>query len=373
MSEPIRILHFVPILQAAGIENYIMNIYRAIDKSKVQFDFVVHSKTKSVYDDEVEKLGGKIYRFTYKDDKKFFKYVHDLNVFFKKHPEYKIIHGNMQSMMPVYLMIGKLNNVPVLIAHSHNSSYEKSLKGTLLHLLSRFTRFTSNVNFACSKEAAKYLFGDRKYEFSPNAIDVDKFSFSYNSREIVRKELNIDDNTIVVGHIGRFDIQKNHSRVIDIFYEFQQKNDNSILLLIGVGKLKEEIEKKVKSMNLQSKVKFLGLRNDTYKLYSGMDIFLFPSLYEGLPVTGIEAQATGLPCVFSSVITKEVNLTGLIHYVSLNETNSKWSKEMEDSKVELNKRSQYSGKLHDSRFNIVNNAKYMENWYISQWRNNTHE
>lgn len=364
MEKPIRVLNMVPIMRAAGIENFIMNLYRHINRDIVQFDFIVHSKEEALYDKEIEALGGKIYRFTYKDDKNFIKYVKDLNHFFKEHKEYKIIHGNMQSMMPVYLWIAKKNGVPVCIGHSHNSDYEKTKKGFILHILSRFTKYISNVNFACSQEAAKYLFGKRNYEFIPNAIDVEKFQYNEDIRKQVREELDLPQDSIVIGHVGRFDLQKNHTRLIDIFYEVSKKEPKAVLCLLGEGKLEEQIKEKVQELNLQEKVKFLGVRKDTNRLYCAMDLFVLPSLYEGLPVVGIEAQTEGLSCLLSDSISKETNITGQVEYLPLDETNEVWAEKiLQMSKKKVDRKQAYQI-VKKTRFNIKENANYMQNLYV---------
>ena len=190
-NEKIRILQIVPIMRSAGIENFIMNVYRNIDTNKIQFDFLVHSVKRQEFDDEIERLGGKIYRLTYKDDKNIFKYIKDLNRFFKEHKEYKIVHGEMQSMMPLYLYIAKKNKIPVRIAHSHNSNYEKTIKGFILHLFSRFSKNFATDLWACSETAGKYMFKNMNYDIIHNAIDVEKFSYNEEIRTKLRKEKNI--------------------------------------------------------------------------------------------------------------------------------------------------------------------------------------
>lgn len=237
-NEPIRVLNFVPNMRAAGIESFIMNVYRNIDKSKIQFDFVVHNKRREFFDDEIEKLGGKIYRLTYKDDKNIFKYIKDLNDFFKDHKEYKIVHGHMQSMMPLYLYIAKKYNVQARIAHSHNGSYEKTLKGFVLHLFSRFSKYPANYYMACSEVAGKYLFGNKDFKILYNGIDIDKFKFNEDIRNKYRKDLKLEDN-FVIGHIGRFELQKNHKFILEIFNDFQKEKSSAKLLLVRRRKTKK--------------------------------------------------------------------------------------------------------------------------------------
>lgn len=315
----IRILNIVPNMRAAGIESFIMNVYRNIDKEKIQFDFLVHNEREEFFDEEIKKMGGKIYRLTYKDDKNIFKYIKDLNSFFKKHKEYKIVHGHMQSMMPLYLFLAKINGVSTRIAHSHNGDYEKTLKGFILHVFSRFSRFFSTENWACSEVAGKYLFGNRKYKVIYNGVDFDKFSFNPEYRYEMRNELNID-NKFVILHIGRFEKQKNHKFLIKILEEYKKVNKNFVALLLGEGTLEEEIFDIANKKKLEANIKFLGIRNDVQKIMNASDCFILPSLYEGLPVVGVEAQINGLPCGFSETITREVNIKNTTSFLSMENT-----------------------------------------------------
>lgn len=315
-NEKIRILNFVPNMRAAGIESFIMNVYRNIDTQKVQFDFIVHSQKREFFDDEIEKLGGKIYRLSFKDDKNIFKYIKDLNMFFKQHKEYKIVHGHMQSMMPLYLLIAKINKVPIRIAHSHNGNYEKTLKGFILHIFSKFSKKVSTINLACSEVAGKYLFNNKQYDIIYNGINTNEFQFNEENRKKIRKELNLEDK-FVIGHIGRFELQKNHEFIIDVFNEVVKKNKDARLILIGEGKLETSIKEKVELLSLEKNVLFLGLRKDVNVLYQGMDCFILPSLYEGLPVVGIEAQIAGKKCIFSNNITKELKISNNTYFEEL--------------------------------------------------------
>lgn len=326
MKEPIRILNIVPNMRAAGIETFIMNVYRNIDRSKVQFDFIVHNKDRNFYDDEIEKLGGKIYRLSFKDDKNILKYIKNLNDFFKIHKEYKIVHGHMQSMMPLYLYMAKKNGVPIRIAHSHNGSFEKTIKGFILHMFSRFSKFFSTNNWACSNVAGKYLFGKTKFMTIYNGIDTEKFKYSEKIRAQKRKELNILDENIIL-HVGRFEKQKNHRFLIDWFEQYIKQDNNAILLLVGEGTLLENLKAYVKKKKLNKKIKFLGIRNDIHELMQAADIFALPSLYEGLPVVGIEAQYSNLMCMFSNKITTELKFIENVEFLPIkHEDFRKWTK-----------------------------------------------
>lgn len=332
MEKTIRVLQIVPTMRSAGIENFVMNIYRNIDTSKVQFDFLVHSKKREVFDDEIERRGGKIYRLTYKDDKNVFKYIKDLNNFFKTHNEYKIVHGEMQSMMPLYLYIAKKYDVPIRIAHAHNSDYEKTIKGFILHLFSRYSkRYATNL-WACSKTAGKYLFKNNSFEIIHNAINVEKYAFNEDIRNKMRKQKKFE-NKYVIGHIGRFDLQKNHDFLIDIFYEFQKIEKDAVLLCIGTGNREDIIKEKVKKLGIESKVIFEGVVTNSYDYYQIMDAFLLPSIYEGLPLVGVEAQISGLVCFFSDTITNELKLSDNVFFINLKDSPKKWAELINGNRI----------------------------------------
>ena len=347
-KDVVRVLNIVPNMRAAGIETFIMNVYRNIDRDKVQFDFLVHNQKEEFFDEEIKKLGGNIYRLSFKDDKNIFKYIRDLNNFFKTHKEYKIVHGHMQSMMPLYLYISKKNKVPIRIAHSHNGNYEKTIKGIILHIFSRFSKCFSTHNFACSDVAGKYLFGKSKYEVIYNGIDIKKFQFDENTRKQVRNDMDVN-NKFVIGHIGRFELQKNHKYLINIMKELKDKN--MVLWLIGEGKFENEIKKIVKQNNLEKQVVFLGIRKDVDQLYQAMDCFVLPSLYEGLPVVGIEAQISGLNCLLSNKITQELKLSNKVKYLSINDENIKdWVSEIKT----INKNINQNRKIDETEYQIFN-------------------
>lgn len=301
----IRILHIVPNMQAGGLETFIMNVYRDIDRSKVQFDFLVHYHKKCFYDSEIEKLGGKIYRFSFREDHCFFRYIKDLNHFFKEYKEYKIIHCHMESIGFIAFLIAKKNGISVRIAHSHNTDVEKTMKGFLKKILMQPFKYVSTVRYACSRKAGQFEFKKKPFEVIPNGIHIDTFSFDEKIRKKMRKELKIEDK-YVLGHVGRFCVQKNHSFLIDTFASVHKVYKDTVLLLIGTGELEEEIKRKVKAEHLEDAVLFLGTRKDVNCLYQAMDCFVFPSLFEGLGIVLIEAQASGLPTIASSCVPDEV-------------------------------------------------------------------
>ena len=340
MEKPIRILHIVPNMQMGGLETFIMNLYRNIDRNKIQFDFLVHYKERKFFDDEIEKLGGKIYRLTLRDDNNIFKYIIELNKFYKRHPEYKIIHCHMSSIGFINFMVAKKNGIKNRIAHSHNNLTDKTLKGRIKRIMMLPYKFVSTENFACSKSAGMFLFGKKKFEVIPNAIEIEKFDYNEDIRKKIRKELKINSDTLVIGHVGRFNVQKNHIFLVEIFEQIVRKYDNSKLVLAGDGELREEIKKIVKTKNIEDKVIFLGNRKDICDIYQAFDLFVFPSLFEGLGITLIEAQISGLKCFTSkNVVAEEAKITENLDYVDLNKNSNQWC-ELILSKVDYQRKGQ---------------------------------
>lgn len=295
-NEPIRVLHIVPNMQAGGLETLIMNIYRNIDRTKVQFDFLVHYTGNYFYDDEIRSLGGRIYKLSVRDDNNFIKYLKDLDAFFKKHPEYKIVHGHMESLGQFYFKAAKKNGVPVRVAHSHNSATENTIKGKIKGLLLKRYKVFATDYFACSQKAGEFMFANKKFTVLKNAIIVNNFIYNENERNRLRKELGIKGK-IVIGHAGRFCEQKNHKFLIDVFKKIADLENNAVLLLIGAGETFEKVKEQVCEYGLEERVIFLGVRKDIASLYQAMDCFVFPSLFEGLGIVAIEAQCSGLPVV----------------------------------------------------------------------------
>lgn len=320
----VRILHVVPNMDAGGLETFIMNMYRNIDREKIQFDFLVHYKKKCHYDDEIERLGGKIYRLSFREDNNFIKYIYQLIKFFKNHKEYKIIHGHMLSAAFFYLGIAKINKVPIRIIHSHNTSTEKNLKGNIKSLMLKLSKINSNLWLACSQKAGNFIYGNKEFKVINNAIDLNKFQYNNTVRDKIRKELKIEDK-FVVGHIGRFNSQKNHIFLLEIFSELCKKNTNSILILIGKGELEEVIKSKIEELDLQDKVMLLGVRSDINDIYQGLDVFVLPSLFEGLPVVGVESQAAGLQTILSDTISDEIRISNNVHFLKLTDGAKAWA------------------------------------------------
>jgi glycosyltransferase involved in cell wall biosynthesis len=367
MSESIRVLQVFAQMNRGGAETMIMNLYRNIDRSKVQFDFIVHTEEKCAFDDEIVQLGGKIYRVPKYSGKNHFHYRNGWVQFFNSHPEYKIIHGHVRSTASIYLTIAKKYSLTT-IAHSHSTSSGNGLTAIIKNLLQFKIKYVADYLFACSKPAGIWLFGESackkdNFYIIKNAIDTKVFHYDVEIRSEKRSELGIN-NKFVIGHIGRFDAPKNHSFLIDIFKEIHNINSNALLLLVGDGDLRPLIETKITDLGLSDSVILTGVRSDVSDLLNAMDLFLFPSLYEGLGIVTIEAQATELYCVVSDTIPKEVYVTNLIESISLNEDAKVWAKEVVSIHTDKYERINDVISIKRSGYDILETSNWIENFYL---------
>lgn len=344
----IKVLHIVPNMNVGGLETFIMNVYRNIDRNKIQFDFVEHYKDESAYDKEIKSLGGTIYHFTLRNDNNIFKYIKNLNKLFKEHKEYKVIHCHMESIGALVFLIAKFHGIKIRIGHAHTNSVTNNLKGKIKRFTSSFFKYTTTINLACSDEAGKYLFKNKKFIVIPNGIDFEKFKFNKEKRNELRKKFNLNKE-LVIGHVGRMDDAKNQLFLIDVFNKYQKYNKNSKLFLVGDGEYKNKIINKIKELNLEDKVVLLGVRSDVNELMSMFDLFAFPSKFEGLGIVLIEAQVNGLKCLASNNIPRNTNISNYIKYISLNENS--WVNEM----TKLSKRdNKIVYKKSKNKFDILN-------------------
>ena len=364
-SEPIRVAHIVGKWLGGGVEAVVMNYYRHIDREKIQFDFICDDDSTDIPYEEIEKLGGRI--ILVPGYQKPFKYHKELKKIFKEN-NYKIVHSHISTMSIFPLFAAWLAKVPVRIAHSHSTTNKKEKKKNLMkQVLRPFSKVFANNYMCCSELAGRWLFGNKTYEKGKvyllnNAIDLDKFKYDKKVRESKRKELGIKKDTLVIGHIGRFVQQKNHTFLIDIFNEIVKKNKDSVLLLAGQGPLLEETKAKVKELGIEEKVQFLGQRSDANELYQAFDVFLLPSLYEGLPVVGVEAQAAGLLCFLSSDMTKETKVLEATTIMNLTNTPEEWAISILD-KVSTYKRIDTKEEISSNNFNIEVEACKLEKEY----------
>ena len=319
----IRVLQVVTDMQRGGLETFIMNHYRAIDRSRIQFDFLVHRLKQADYDEEIEALGGKIYRIGRLNPFSF-SYHKQLQTFFDEHPEYRIIHVHQDCLSGIILREAERHGIPVRIAHSHNSNQTRDLKYPIKLIYRRTIPEYATHLAACSQAAGDWMFSGCQFTIIRNAIDSRSFVFSPSVRATARKELGITEKEVLVGHVGRFATQKNHSFLISAFYEIQRKTPSK-LLLVGDGYLRNEIEQQIDRMGLTDRVILTGVKTDVSRYLQAMDVFVFPSIYEGLPVTLIEAQAAGLPCLISDYVPLECAVTNLVRQMKLDDGVVKWA------------------------------------------------
>lgn len=358
----IRILQVVNNMHRAGLETILMNYYRNIDRKKYQFDFLVHRSQESDYDGEILKLGGQVYRAPRLYPQNYPMYFKHMKDFFKIHKEYKIIHSHIDAMSYLPLLAAKKAEVPIRISHSHNTSIDVDWKYPLKKYFCQKIPNVATHYCSCGEQAGEFLFPSKDFTIIPNAIDMNKFVFNSEIRCKTRRNLGINDN-FVVGHVGRFSYAKNHERVLKIFTSILKKEKNAILLLIGEGEKEKKIHRLAKQCGLNDKIIFLGKRDDVNKLYQAMDVFLLPSLFEGIPVVGIEAQCSGLCCVFSDKVPQETKISNNCRFVSLDEDDDVWAETIVQSKTSDNKRLYYGNNVYNSKYNVEYAVNILTNYY----------
>ena len=359
----IRVLQVVTYMGRGGLETTLMNYYRHIDRNKIQFDFLVHRDFEADYDQEILSMGGKIYHVSrlipwsrgYREE---------LKRFFRAHPEYKIVHAHQDCLSSVALECAEKCGVLVRIAHSHSSNQDKNIKYLIKrHYMKQIPQFATDC-FACGKDAGDWMFEGQSYQILHNAIDASAYAYSSEKAIAIREELNVGRN-LVMGHVGRFDAPKNHAFLLDIFSECVKIVPNARLLLVGDGEGRTRIQEKAKSLGLEDKVIFTGVRSDVADLLQAMDIFVFPSLYEGVPVTMIEAQASGLPCVISDGVPKDCVITsGLVTSMKLSDMPCDWAKHIVAQSH--TKRENHLREIRAAGYDIVTAAKELENFYLKK-------
>lgn len=363
MNKPIRVLQVVTHMNRGGLETMLMNYYRHIDRDRVQFDFLVHRDKRAAYDDEIEALGGKIYRLPRLVPWSVH-YQKALNCFFDSHSEYKIVHVHQDCLSSVILKVAHKHGVPVRIAHSHNSNQDINLKYLIKMFYKQSIPRYANKLFACGQLAGEWMFGGAPFEVLNNAVDIKKYLYDHECARQIRDKLMIPQDAFVFGHIGRFSYQKNHSYLIDIFASVASKEPKAKLLMVGDGDLRPEMEAKVKVLGLIDRVIFTGVRSDVPELLQAMDVFVFPSLYEGLPVTIVEAQAAGLPCVISDQVPSDCAVTDLVEFMSLASSPEEWAERIIAAKG-TPRRNTYD-EVARAGFGIAENAAWLEKFYLSK-------
>ena len=363
-KEPIRIAQIVGKWLGGGVEAVVMNYYRNIDRSKIQFDFICDDDSTNIPYEEIESLGGKVILIP--PYQKVFKYHKELKRVLKE-GNYKIVHSHINTLSVFSLCAAFAAKVPVRIAHSHSTTNPSEKKKNLLKLVLRpFSKLFATNYMACTEYAGRWMFGNKKFNngnvyILNNAIELDKYKFDERLRKKIRKELKIKDSTIVIGHLGRFVEQKNHRFLIDVFNEYHKKNNDSVLVLIGQGPLVNEIKERVKSYNIESCVLFLGQKEDAYNYYNIFDLFIFPSIYEGLGMVAVEAQVNGLPVLASSNVPKDILITNNVKFIDLDNSIIDWVNSF--TFVSLSDRSKCFLEALNSDFNISKENYKLVNYY----------
>lgn len=363
--EKIKVLYFVDRLRHGGIQQMIVEILKKMDKEKVQIDLLVFDDGQTY---PLEKVVKDLEINLYKIDAwiwkpwDYIKQAKALDKFFKEHHDYKVVHMHSSSKNFMVMKIAKKYGINVRIAHSHNIGFQSKNKIKILvgDIFKKPLKKYATHYFACSTLAGKWLFGNSEVKVIHNAVDYEKFKFNGAKRDELRKELGIENN-LVIGNVGRFTTQKNHTFLIDIFNEIHKQNENTSLMLVGIGEKEQEIRDKVIRLGLEKNVKFMGFCNNTNELFWCMDVFLMPSLYEGLPVVGVEAQCTGLPCFVSKdVITDEVKIANNVTFIELEKTAEEWADIILNS--DLERKDTYQ-ELKNAGYFIEQTVEELEKFY----------
>ena len=356
-----RILVFGMTENPGGVESFLMNYYRKLDRENLQFDFLCNTQEVAC-EQEITSLGGRIWRIPARRDGRRVFYA-ALNDFMRINAEeYTALWVNVSSLANIdYLIYAKRYGIKKRIIHSHNAENMDGFIRGMLHRINRLRvrRYATDL-WACSGKAARWFYGSKaEYELIPNAVDIKKFRYNPEIRKQYRERLELTGRT-VLGHVGRFHFQKNHYFLLDVLQELKKKDVSCYLLLIGQGELYDDVKKAIEERGLTDYAGLLGVRTDLGKLYQAMDIFLLPSLFEGLPVAALEAQAAGLPCILSDTITKEVKVTDYVKFMEIAEGAGKWCDAILEMKQKKRADRANQRAMWESCFNIEHQVKKLE-------------
>ena len=366
----IRVLHIFNFFDQGGIENFVMNVYRNIDRSKIQFDFAFIENKKGYFDDEAKQLGANIYFFD-SDEKTIKNYSRNLERIIKTYGPFNAVHSHCYFFSGIFLKVAKKCGVPIRISHSHDT--KKGRKETILrkiyeNMMRKEIKKNATIKLACSDMAGKYLFGEKE-EFTTlyNGINLNVFRYIDEYRREIREKLQISLDSLVLLNVGRFADQKNHHYILDIFEKVKESNDNAKLVLIGTGPLEEEIRARVKEDKIEEDVIFLSNIKDTYKYYCAADFFILPSKYEGMSIVSVESQAIGVSTLVSNEVPKEITVTDLIEYFDIKDENLKeWVNAIETNKNKQISREDYYKKIIDTPFDINETVKKLSLIYSGE-------
>ena len=363
MGKPIRILCVFGKLSRGGAESMCMNLYRKINREKIQFDFVKHTADIGEFEQEIHQLGGKIFEAPRFRGFNIIQYIRWWKKHYKKHPEYQIVHGHFFITSPIYFYVAHKYNV-ITIGHSHST--KSKYKGFNIiryskELLNKFVEKMSDHCLACSQEAGEYLFPHKNFTVLNNAIETSKFAFSLEKSIFMRNQFGIDNNCFVIGTVASFSKVKNPNFIIDIIQKLSIQDINFKFLWVGDGYLKKEIQQKINDLHLNKYVIFTGSRADIYDIMQAMDVFILPSLFEGLPVVSIEAQTSGLPTLLSENVSIEAKKTDLCSYLPINDASIWVDKILELKQTFIRK--DYSQQIVDNNYDIETTKNWLEDFY----------
>lgn len=370
---PIRVLHRGMSYNRGGIESYLINYYCHMDRELVQFDFIVPEGMTIAFEDEIKTMGGCIYKEIVGIKKNPVKGLFYDRKFFKNHPEIQILHINDCSAANLRLMkTAKKCGVQTRILHSHNNDYLVPLRKRQLFVEKLNKKNLAKIAtdlVACSDDAGRFMFGNSSFKVIKNAVDVEQYLYSSDKRALYRNEWGIPDNVNVLGCVARFDYQKNHDYLLDVFAEYKKIDEKAILILVGDGPLRNEIENKINELGLSNSVKLLGMRADVSELLNAFDLFVLPSRSEGLGIVFVEAQINGLGCVTSDNVPREVNILDKIEYLALEEGAEIWAKRI-DEIINNMKRDRTTDiqRVRDAGYDIKIEAKKLQDFYLSKIR-----
>lgn len=378
----IYVLVLITAMDRAGAETMMMNYLRNVNRSNIQIDFLINRQAGTDYEEEIERLGSHVYHMCPLYPGQFWKYKKEFRQFLREHPKYQIIHSNLEERSYFALKIAKEEGVPVRIAHAHSVPHGRNLKMIMrLYFRKKLQKYYTHA-FACGERPAKWLFGSMEdVTIMRNAVDTEQFRYDIDTRKKVREELGIGEQELVIGHVGRFIPEKNQKFLIEIFKNVNNQQRDSRLLLIGGGKpaaevkYKKQVEQQVKMLGLQNRVNFLGIRTDIDRLMQAMDVLVMPSVTEGIPVTLVEAQVSGLNCLISDAISGEVGITEQIQYQGLSDDEEDWAnkilslyyetKSLPHQLQERTAREGMADKVKEAGWDIKENARWLEEFYES--------
>lgn len=376
---PVRVLQVLGGTGLGGAESRVMDSYRHLDRSRIQFDFCVHSQQEGFFDKEIESLGGHVYRVPRFRVTNWIEYRRAWKAFFREHPGYAAVHGHMTSTASIYLPIAKAAGVPLTIAHARSAGVDPGLKGAMTRFLRRNLGKKADVCLTCSRLAGEAVFGEKMVKEGrvitvPNAIDAKEFAFSEQVRQRKRSELGIGEQEFVIGHVGRFGHMKNHAFLLDVFAQLHKRLPDSRLLLVGEGGLMDSIREKAAALGLSGRVIFAGNQAKVADYYMAMDFFVFPSIFEGLPGSVIEAQAAGLRCLVSDSVTDEVLITPLAQALPLSDGAAAWAGNVLERSGSENsaqspgayRRKQMAQAIKDAGFDVSDQVRFLEGLYLGR-------